>query len=304
MKDLYGREINGLRISITNKCNLNCVFCHREGIIKGDYDSLDYSDLMSPQEIEKIVEIGKFFGINKVKITGGEPLLRKDIVEIVRRLKNLNVYVTISTNGYFLYKYAHDLKKEGVSHINISIHSMSPKIYNFITGGNLSDVMKGIEEAVKEKIFLKFNVTVLKGLNNKEIDNLIEFSKGKGVLQLIELMNFNNEIYEKYHLSLNEIENKIREKAQKVVIREIHNRKRYYFDGKEIEIVSPMDNTMFCMNCTRIRLTYNGKLKPCLMRNDNLVDILTPLRNKASDDELKEIFKQAIMNREPYFKKF
>jgi len=302
MKDLYGREIKGLRISITNKCNLNCIFCHREGIKNEKNGNIKNNEYITPEEIEKIVKIGKSFGISHVKITGGEPLLRNDIIEIIEKLKNLNIAISLTTNGHQLYKYAKDLKRAGVNHINISIHSLNPKIYNIITGGNLNEVMKGIDETINNNIFIKFNVTILKGLNDNEIQNFIEFSKGKGVLQLIELINFNNEIYKKYHVHLEEIENNIKEKAEKISIRKLHNRKKYYFDGAEIEIVKPMDNTDFCMHCTRIRLTHDGKLKPCLMRDDNLVDILTPLRNNASDDELKEIFRTAVMRREPYFK--
>lgn len=296
MKDLYGREIKGLRISVTNKCNLNCIFCHKEGIKNQNVD------LMTPEEIEKISYIGKFFGVTHVKLTGGEPLLREDIVEIVRKLKNLNLNVSLTTNGNYLEKYAKELKVAGIDHINISIHSLDPETYKIITGGKLEDVMRGIDAAVDNKIFIKFNVTVLNTLNDKEIKNFIEFSKGKGVLQLIELVNFNDEFYKKYYYSLEKIEKYLEEKAEKIFVRDLHSRKKYYFDNGEIEVVRPGHNANFCKHCTRIRLTYNGKLKPCLMRNDNLVDILTPLRNNASDEELKEIFKIAILKREPFFK--
>lgn len=297
MKDKYGREIRGMRISVTPECNLDCIYCHKEG-------AEPCSKEMTPVEIERIVKIGREFGVKNVKISGGEPLLRNDLCDIVSRINALGLRVMLTTNGFNLSESINDLANSGLNGINISIHSLNPGTYCKITkNGNLDDVLDGIYSAVSAELFIKLNVVILKGLNDHEIEELIEFSsKTNTSLQLIELLDMDRSIYEKYYMNLDEIEDKLKNRAKKISVRrKMHNRRRYQVNGCEVEVVKPMDNSEFCMHCTRIRLTSDGKLKPCLMRNDNLVDILTPLRNGASDDELAELFKFAVMKREPYF---
>ncbi len=297
MNDSYGRPITGLRVSVTPRCNLSCIHCHKEGSLSSDEE-------MTPEEIATISGIGKKFGVNKVKISGGEPLSRNDICEIVDGITTQGIDATLTTNGFNLGKLAEPLAMAGLKGINISIHSINSETYSRITGGGrLKEVLNGILAAINAKLFVKLNAVVFKGLNDSEIDELIGFSSNKGVLQLIELVSvngMNGEIFGRYYCNLDRIEYEIMKKANSVQFRrEMHNRRRYRIKNSEIEIVRPFEGK-FCLHCTRIRLTSDGKLKPCLMRNDNLVDILGSIRKNASEKELGDLFRKAVMRRRPF----
>jgi cyclic pyranopterin phosphate synthase len=176
-----------------------------------------------------------------------------------------------------------------------------------VTGASLDEVSAGIDSAIQAGLDpVKINTVVMRGINNSEMTQLIGYAQKLGVtLQLIELepVDGNMDSYARYHYPLDEIERKIAGIAKSVETRRYMQARRVYtLDGAKVEIVKPIENTAFCMHCTRIRLTSNGMLKPCLMRNDNLVDILTPLRIQAPYDELQRTFSKAIELREPYWK--
>jgi cyclic pyranopterin phosphate synthase len=150
------------------------------------------------------------------------------------------------------------------------------------------------------------NMLVLKNVNDGEIEKMIKFAAETGtILQLIELepINLSKEYYKRYHLGLDEIAQKLGKLASETRVRKYMQKRRIYFLPKvKVEVIRPIENTEFCANCTRIRVTSDGKLKPCLMRKDNLVDILTPMRNGANDKKLTEIFIEAVKKREPYYR--
>jgi len=305
--DRFGRPVKSMRVSVTERCNLRCFYCHREG------ELYNHRNEMTPEEIERILKIARNLGIRKVKFTGGEPLMRDDIVEIISRAAPLmDRDVSLTTNGTMLKKYASSLKNAGLMRVNISLDTLNKEKYRRITGFNhLQDVIDGISEAVDYFHPVKLNFVLLKGINDDEIEDMIRFSAETGtILQIIELEvsveKENLDFFRKYHLSPKFIEEHLEKIADNVEYNELHRRRKYIFniDGKraEVEIVRPMHNSEFCRYCTRIRLTSDGKLKPCLFRNDNLVDILTPLHNGASDAELLKLFKEAILRREPYWK--
>lgn len=303
VEDNYNRPIISLRISITNRCNINCLYCHHDGMLPSEKE-------MSPDEIFQILEIAKSLGVEKIRFSGGEPLIRKDIIDIVEKTASLNFKdVSITTNGIFLAKYAEDLFKAGLNRINISFDTLDPETYKIITTKDyLDDVKKGILKAVEVGLNpVKLNMVVMKGINDNEVIEMFDFAKNNGmVLQLIELMkseNCNDNAFsEKYHFDINLLEKNLEKMAKKVKIRKfMQDRKKYFIDNGEIEIVKPMDNTKFCENCTRLRITPEGKIKPCLLRNDNLIDIITHIRNNISELELKNIFLDGINNREPYY---
>ena len=308
MKDRFGREVKSIRVSLTERCNLNCFYCHREG------EWHQHITEMKDYEIKKILEIARKFDIRKVKFTGGEPLVREDIVEIIRLAKPLmDRDVSMTTNGTLLSSYAHDLKKAGLDRINISLDTLDAEKYRRITGTNLLEkVIEGIYSAVDARLYpVKLNMVLLRGINDDEIEALIRFSAETGtILQVIELEvpieKERTPFFQKYHVNPKFIEEHLEKVATEVRYNELHRRKKFIFnfDGKraEVEIVRPMHNTEFCMNCNRIRLTSDGKLKPCLLRDDNLVDILTPIRSGADDSVLISLFKEAILRREPYWK--
>jgi cyclic pyranopterin phosphate synthase len=302
IRDRYARPIISLRISVTQRCNLKCFYCHREGQSPSNVE-------MSPNEIARVAEVAAGLGIRRFKITGGEPLLRCDIEEIVKRIASVpNVEeVSMTTNGVFLAEKAAGLAKAGLQRVNISLDSLDSQTYNRITGGQVNPVIEGVKEALKSGLQpVKINTVILKGLNDFEIPEIMSFARKTGaIVQLIELepIGLDSETYLKYHHDLQDVEDELRRVAEQVDVRRLmHNRRKYLISGLEVEVVRPIDNSEFCASCTRMRLTSDGKLKPCLMRNDNLVDILTPIREGTSNQDLEKLFMEAIMRREPYFK--
>lgn len=301
MLDRFGRPLTSLRISVTSDCNLNCFYCHREGCLEGSHQ-------MSANEIGKIVKLATEFGIRKVKLTGGEPLLRSDIVEIVGAVAESPIVdVSLSTNGTLLAKTAQELVDAGLNRINISLDTLDPETYAFITGKRLlENVLAGVDAAVSVGLEpVKLNMVVLAGINDREIEHMIAYAAERGaILQLIELLRVpsNERIFDRHHRKLKDVEKELRKRAVEIKMRKLmHNRKKYILPQGEVEIVNPMHNSEFCMHCTRLRLTPDGYLKPCLMRNDNLVDVLSPLR-AADIEAARAAFKEAVAKREPYFK--
>ncbi|RBQ22452.1 7,8-dihydro-6-hydroxymethylpterin dimethyltransferase [Candidatus Methanobinarius endosymbioticus] len=304
VEDKYNRPIISLRISITNRCNINCLYCHHDGMIPSERE-------MTPDEIFQILKVVKSLGVEKIRFSGGEPLIRKDIVEIIEKTASLNFKdISITTNGIFLSKYAEDLFNAGLNRVNISFDTLNPQTYKIITSKDyLSEAKKCVIEAVNVGLNpVKLNMVVMKDINDGEVMEMFKFTKKHGiVLQLIELMKSENcdddAFSEKYHFDVEPLEKNLVKIADEVKTRRfMQDRKKYFIDNGEIEIVRPMDNTKFCENCTRLRITPEGKIKPCLLRNDNLIDIIGPIRNNASEDDLKNIFLDGINNREPYYK--
>ena len=300
--DSCNRPVLNLRISVTQQCDKHCPYCHREG-------ETNPSTIMTVDEIVRTVRIAISLGISRVKLTGGEPLLRKEIVKIVQGIKELEGLTDLSmtTNGTYMKGLAKDLKKAGLSRVNISLPTLNPDVYNKIMGGNLQEALEGVKAAVETGMQpVKLNMLVLKNVNDDELDNMIKFAAQTGtILQLIELepINLSNKYYERHHLSLDKIEQKLKTLASETRVRKFMQKRRVYvLPDAKVEVIRPIENTEFCANCTRIRVTSDGKLKPCLMRKDNLVDLLTPMRNGADDEKLKETFIEAVKRREPYYK--
>lgn len=302
VKDQYQRPIISLRITITNLCNLNCIYCHHDGMV-------DSKDEMTADEMYEICKVAKDIGVRKIRISGGEPLVRKDIVEIVEKIARLDFKdISLTTNGVLLEKYAEDLKKAGLDRVNVSLDTLNPETYAFVTKKDYLDkVKRGILKAVDVGLYpVKINMVLMDGINENEVYEMFEFAKEHGmVLQLIELVESENcdddKFSAEHHYSLESLEEELASKADDVMTREfMQSRKKYFIDGGEIEVVKPMDNTDFCKNCTRLRITPDGKIKPCLLRNDNLVDIISYIRRGDDESQLKERFIIGINNRKPY----
>jgi len=306
LSDSYGRPLLNLRVAITRHCNLYCQYCHLEGEEK---PTENFAEEMTVDEIVRIVRIAVGLGISKVKLTGGEPLMRKDVVEIVKGIAAIPGLsdLSMTTNGTMLASLAKELHANGLKRVNISLPTLNGEVYNKLTGGRLGDVLEGVEAAVEVGLYpVKLNMLILKGVNDDAVPEMVTFAKETGtILQLIELepINISSAYYSANHKSLDEYEKLLKQKAVKVETREyMQSRRIYYLPNVTVEVVHPIENTDFCMRCTRLRVTSDGKLKPCLMRNDNLVDLLTPMRNGASDKELTELFKLANQKRQPYNK--
>jgi cyclic pyranopterin phosphate synthase len=303
LKDNYGRPLLNLRIALTRPCNLHCSFCHAEGEDKLAENSLE----MTADEVVRIAKVAVRLGVSRIKLTGGEPLLRKDIVQIVRGIASLPGLeeLSMTTNGTLLGPLAKELRANGLKRVNINLPTIDGEIYCKLTGGMLENVLDGVKAAVEAGLNpVKLNMLVLRGVNDFQVAEMIDFAREVGaVLQLIELepINISREYYAAHHKPLDEYEEMLKQKAVKVETRKyMQNRRIYHLQDVKVEVVHPIENTDFCWHCIRLRVTSDGKLKPCLMRNDNTVDILTPMRNGATDKELIELFKLANQRRQPY----
>ncbi|UCE44232.1 MAG: GTP 3',8-cyclase MoaA [Candidatus Bathyarchaeota archaeon] len=300
--DNYGRSTLSLRIAITQNCNLRCGYCHREG-----ETAIGNSEEMTDNEIVGIAKAAINLGISRVKLTGGEPLYRKDIVDIISGINKLRGLqdLAMTTNGCFLASLAKNLTAAGLRRVNVNIPTLNTEKYRNLTGGNLRNVIDGISEAVRAGLFpVKLNMVLLRDVNTTEVERMIGFAEQTGtILQVIELepINVSEEYYKKHHYELDEVENWLEKEAHEIKTRKhMQNRRIYFLPRAKVEVVHPIENTEFCQHCTRLRVTSNGKLKPCLLKNDNLIDVLTPMRNGADDKELTQLFIEAVKRREPY----
>ena len=300
--DKYERPIISLRITLTNRCNVNCLYCHHDGMVKS-------KDEMTADELYTICKVAKKIGVRKIRLSGGEPLLKKDIVEAVQKISSIGFKdISMTTNGILLEKYAQDLKDAGLDRVNVSLDTLNRETFEFITKKDyLEDAKNGILKAVEVGLYpVKINMVIMKDINQDEIMDMFEFCKEHDiVLQLIELIESENcdddKFSDDYQYKLDDIEKELADIADDVHERKfMQGRKKYYINGGEIEVVKPVDNATFCANCSRLRITPDGKIKPCLLRNDNLVELISHVRNGESEEKLEEIFINGINNREPF----
>jgi len=297
---------------MTSKCNLRCIYCHREG----QSDSSNFRSPMTSEEISKLVDIGGNFGVRAIKATGGELLTRQDIIEILQRIasKPFIEDLSIVTNGILLSKFASDLFENGVNRINVSLDTLEPDRYRFLSKGSISPVLRGITAVTELKFsLLKINMLILKNFNEEEFVNMVKFietllhsSMTPIHLQLIELVQtsvIGNDFFTNYYVNLREtfrpwlINNSSSRFFRSKNMRECFTLP----SGLVIELVTPTHNSAFCEHCNRIRITFDGYLKPCLMREDNLIDIIGPMRLGASSENLKGLFHKAISLKSPYW---
>jgi cyclic pyranopterin phosphate synthase len=290
LRDSYNRPVSNLRVSLTPKCNLSCIYCHKEG-------EESPKDQLSVEEIAEILRVAAKFEIRSVKFTGGEPLLRRDLLEIIRSVPD-TMEASLTTNGTLLADLAFRLKEAGLRRVNVSLDSLDSETYKKITGiDRLADVLDGITAAVDAGLTpVKLNMVVLEGINDTEIDDFLAYVRGNRnlVLQLIELMHFNDC---NYHGDLHGLEDSLASRSKQIITRRMHHRKKYCLDGAEVEVVRPLHNTEFCAFCNRLRVTSDGKLKPCLLRTDNHIDI-----RAKKGAELEDLFRKAVALREPFYK--
>ncbi|MET1160663.1 MAG: GTP 3',8-cyclase MoaA [Thermoprotei archaeon] len=297
--DRFGRPVTHLRISVTNRCNHKCIFCHREGIPYSDP-----SRELSSSDWGFLAHVAINLGIKYYKITGGEPLIRNDIVGIISEIKEAGGSVSIVTNGSLLDKHARELAESGIEYVNVSLHSLDPEKFRKITGGNLDRVLNGIREAVDHGIRIRIDYVVL-SWNFNEYRNIIEYASRNGFdLNIIELIPLGITIdeWKNLHRSLDEIENYLETISVAKRVREFQSRPVYILpSGIEITLVKGVCNPELCMKCTRLRMTPEGYIKTCIYRNDQLVDARKYIL--ARDKEgLVNAFKKATSIREPFFK--
>lgn len=295
MLDSYGRKINYLRISVTDLCNLRCKYCMPE---KG-INKLPNQEILKLEEIQNITECFVEKGIDKVRITGGEPLVRKGILKLVEGIGNLDKVkdFAITTNGILLKQYSSDLKNAGLNRVNISLDTLEEKKYTQITKcGQLKEVLKGIEAAKKVGLTpIKLNVVLIKGFNLEEIESFVNLTKYEDIdVRFIELMPIGAVKYwsiSKY--CSNDLVLKKVPQLIEVEGMDISSPARYYKlpGGRgRVGLINPI-SCKFCNNCNRLRLTADGKIKACLHSNEEF-DLKTPLREgKAIEGLIDNIIK-------------
>lgn len=303
MLDKYDRDINYLRVSITDRCNLRCTYCRpKEGIsLKGHDDILRYEDII------RVVSQAIKMGFIKVRLTGGEPLVRRGFVEFAADLKKIQGLqdISLTTNGILLDKYAADIFNAGITRINISLDTLNKKKYFQVTGGgNIDDVLRGISAAQNAGFApIKINTVVIKGFNDDEVLNFARLSIKKPFqIRFIEIMPISevNINQPQEFLAADQLLNIIGKHFQLEPI----NGKRNKTDGPariyrvkgglgEIGIINSVSDH-FCATCNRLRLTADGKLRVCLLKEEE-VDLKEALRSHCSDDELARLIRQAIL---------
>ena len=290
MVDSYGRKVTGLRIALTSRCNLRCLYCHHEGEVEPNGE-------ISDEMVVGVARAAAALGVRSLKLTGGEPLLRQSLAGLVAQMPP-TLKISLTTNGIYLAEQAEELAQAGLDRVNVSLDSLKPEVYRAITCGREKDlerVMQGLDAAAAAGLLpIKLNVVVLKQ-NEAEIPAIIDFCREKGLIaQLIQLLDLD---HKGLAGDIDAIEARLAAQADHIHTREMHRRKKYFLDGAEVEIVRPMDNTEFCANCNRLRVTSDGKIKPCLLRSDNLVQI-----DSCDCGRIEELLREANARREPYFK--
>ncbi|MCK9216922.1 MAG: GTP 3',8-cyclase MoaA [Firmicutes bacterium] len=298
MKDRFERNIEYLRISVTDRCNLRCRYCMPEEGIK---DKRTHSDMLSLEEIYEVVKACTNIGINKVRITGGEPLTRKGVSGLIKNISKLDGIkdIAMTTNGLLLKEYAKELKESGLHRVNVSLDTLNEKKYKHITRfGSLKNVLEGLDEAKKVGLLpIKINIVLIGGFNDDEIEDFVKLTIDEDIqVRFIELMpigqatdwakeNFipNTTVLDKF-------------KELKPVPRADKSSPAEYYKlpGAKglVGLINPISHH-FCGNCNRIRLTADGKIKPCLNSNQE-IDIKKVIK---SGGDLEETIRIAIQQK-------
>lgn len=291
MKDRFGRDITYLRISVTDLCNLRCKYCMPESGV----ESLCHSDILSLEEIVEIVKVAAKNGITKIRLTGGEPLVRRGFVHLCKEISKIEQIedIAITTNGVHLKNMADDLFENKVKRINFSLDTLVKEKYNDITRRNDFDkTMESLFYAIEKGFKVKLNVVLIGGFNDDEIENFVKLANDYDLeVRFIELM----QIGETANWSKDKfVSNKIvLEKVPKLEFDGVSGvAKIYKIKGQKgkIGLISPI-SCSFCSDCNRIRLTSDGKLKPCLHSKDEI-----NLKG-LSGEELEEVFKRGIFDK-------
>lgn len=303
MKDDFGRIIDYLRISLTDRCNFRCRYCMpSEGV-----DMLNHNDILTFEELIRLTEISVGLGVSKVRLTGGEPLVRKGITSFIRRLSSIEGIdnISMTTNGSLLEDLADELKNSGLNRLNISLDTVDREKFHRITRTDgLDKVLKGISAAKKAGFYpIKLNTVAVRGINDDEILDLAEYAAREGlILRFIEQMPFTADDQTTFMPAAEvlKILNRRYGSARELVD---ENRLisagsgpaalyRFNNEGLTVGFITPVSNH-FCSSCNRLRITADGKLKPCLLSEEE-IDLKSILRNGSSDSVIRKILMDTI----------
>ncbi len=300
--DKFGREINYIRLSVTEHCNYRCFYCRDDE----HSPNCKREDILSYEDIQRIIKIFAELGVSKVRLTGGEPLLRRGIVKIARLISNIDGIkdVPLSTNAHLLEKFADKLHKNGINRVNISIDSITPDKFKEITrGGDVNEVIKGIDGAIAAGMHpIKINVVAMRGVNDDEIESMIDFAIEKGIdVRFIETMPIgsagieNQSQYISERDILNRITNHLDAKLIKLTPSKTDgpaNNFKIKGTNSTVGVISALSNH-FCQTCNRVRITAKGDLILCLGQEDS-ISLKDAVRSNLSDNEIKQIIIDAI----------
>ena len=300
MIDPFGRDISYLRVSVTDRCDFRCTYCMSE-----DMTFLPKKDVLSLEELERLCNVFVKLGVKKLRLTGGEPLVRKNIMSLIRNLgHHLDTgdleELTLTTNGSQLHRYAAELFDCGVRRVNVSIDTLDSEKFTEITRwGKLENVLRGIEAAANSGLKIKLNTVALRGTNEDELPNMVKWAGERGFdITIIEVMPM-GEIGEKrinQYMPLTEVKSLITTKYSltKDSLRTAGPATYMHCveTDQKIGFITPMSNN-FCATCNRIRISSTGKLYMCLGQND-FVDFREILRSDRGDDFIKEKIRFAL----------
>ncbi|WP_246939443.1 GTP 3',8-cyclase MoaA [Bacillus pinisoli] len=298
--DQLNRPLRDLRISVTDKCNFRCSYCMPAEIFGPDFQFLKKDQLLSFEELERLTKIFvDSLGVQKIRITGGEPLMRKDLDHLITKINAIKGVedIAMTTNGSLLPKYAKPLKEAGLKRVSISLDSLKDEVFGKINGRGVTvqTVLDGIDAAADAGLQVKINMVVKKGMNEDEIIPMAKFFREKGhILRFIEFMDVGNtnqwkldDVYSKKQI-IEDINSVMPlEAIAPNYTGEVATRFRYVGSHDEIGVISSVSDA-FCSSCNRARLSAEGKLYTCLFAT-NGHDIRSPLRSNLSDEELTEL---------------
>ena len=294
--DKYDRKIDYIRVSVTSRCNFRCLYC----MPNTPFDWEPHENILRYEEMFEFLKLAIDEGVEKIRLTGGEPLLRKDLDVFIKMLYDYrpSLDLALTTNGYYLPEMAKELKKAGLKRVNISLDSLKTDVANKIAQKDVLDkVLKGIDEALKVGLGVKLNTVVMEGINDGEILDLLEYAKNKNVvIRFIEFME-----NERAYPGLKRVDSKdILEKiSKKYNFKELDrdNSASKYFeteDGYKFGIIEPHSDD-FCKKCNRIRLTAEGFLIPCLFFTESY-NIKEAIRN-GDIKKASEILRDVVINK-------
>ncbi|MCM3002453.1 GTP 3',8-cyclase MoaA [Priestia koreensis] len=298
VRDAYNRSLHDLRISVIDQCNFRCSYCMPAEIFGKDYAFLKGEQLLTFDEIVRVATLFADMGVRKIRLTGGEPLLRKQLDELIRRLTKVDGIedIALTTNGIFLPKYAEKLKEAGLSRVNISLDAIDEEMFKKMNGRGVGihPVLKGIEAAEKAGLQIKMNMVVQKGVNDHQVLPMARFFKEKGItLRFIEFMDVGatNGWSMKDVLTKQEMLEMIgAEMPVKAVdphyVGEVAKRYVYEDGSAEIGFISSISDA-FCSDCSRARISADGQLYTCLFATKGH-DVRSLLRDGHTDEELSE----------------
>ncbi|PEW65772.1 GTP 3',8-cyclase MoaA [Bacillus cereus] len=306
--DKLQRPLKDLRISVTDRCNFRCRYCMPEEIFGPDYSFLSNDKILSFDEIERITRIFVSLGVRKLRITGGEPLLRRGLPKLIERLNKIDGVedIGLTTNGSLLKKFAPDLYKAGLSHVTVSLDSLEEERFFYLNGNRskVQRVLEGIQAAAEVGMKIKINMVVQKGKNEQDILQMAQyFKENKHILRFIEYMDVGN--YNGWDLkeviSKQEIVDTIHqvmplERIEANYSGEVATRYRYIGSDEEIGIISSVTDS-FCSSCTRARISAEGKLYTCLFASKGN-DLRELLRSEHTDEDITDVVRDIWNNRE------